>query len=189
MPPEEGTSHILVHWAKYKVSQSHFEEETLAREIADKLGDTPGISYSEIASTASQNGRKTLAIKLLDYETRASEQVKLLLELTENTPALVKAIKSGDTDLVYMVILKLREKMPLGDFKMTIRSFPVAQSLYIKYCKEHNTEALNEIYIQEDDFGAQAQTFIMKMLDDKVGICSPNDERVVLFSPNFYINF
>jgi hypothetical protein len=168
MPEEEGSSHILVHWAKYKVSQSHLEEETVAREIAEKLGYTPGISYSEIASTASQFGRRKLAIKLLDYESKASEQVKLLLELTEDTPALIKAIESGDTDLVYMVILKLREKMALGDFKMTIRSFPVAQSLYIKYCKEHNTQALNEIYIQEDDFSALAQTSIMESLDDKV---------------------
>lgn len=44
MPPEEGTSHILVHWAKYKVSQSHFEEETLAREIADKLEIRQGLA-------------------------------------------------------------------------------------------------------------------------------------------------
>lgn len=51
---------------------------------------------------------------------------------------------------------------------MTIRNYPVAQSLYIKYCKEHNTQALNEIYIQEDDFSAQAQTFILESLDDKV---------------------
>ncbi|KAJ8985073.1 hypothetical protein NQ317_019757 [Molorchus minor] len=151
MPEKEGSSHILVHWAKYKVSQSQLEEETVAREIADKLGYTSGISYSEIAN----------------YESKASEQVKLLLELGENTPALVKAIESGDTDLVYMVILKLREKMPLGDFKMTIRNFPVAQSLYIKYCKEHNTQALNEIYIQEDDFSAQAETFILESLDEK----------------------
>lgn len=164
---KEGSSHILVHWAKYKVSQSQLEEETVAREIAEKLGYTSGISYSEIASTASEYGRKKLAIKLLDYESKASEQVKLLLELGENTPALIKAIESGDTDLVYMVILKLREKMPLGDFKMTIRNFPVAQSLYIKYCKEHNTQALNEIYIQEDDFSAQAQTFILESLDEK----------------------
>ncbi|XP_018576701.1 vacuolar protein sorting-associated protein 16 homolog isoform X1 [Anoplophora glabripennis] len=167
LPDKEGSSHILVHWAKYKVSQSQLEEETVAREIAEKLGYTSGISYSEIASTASEYGRKKLAIKLLDYESKASEQVKLLLELGENTPALIKAIESGDTDLVYMVILKLREKMPLGDFKMTIRNFPVAQSLYIKYCKEHNTQALNEIYIQEDDFSAQAQTFILESLDEK----------------------
>ncbi|XP_057651566.1 vacuolar protein sorting-associated protein 16 homolog [Diorhabda carinulata] len=167
LPEKEGISYILVHWAKYKVSQSHLEEESVAREIAEKLGYSSGISYSEIASTASDYGRRKLAIKLLDYESKASDQVRLLLELGENTPALVKAIESGDTDLIYMVILKLREKMPLGDFKMTIRNFPVAQSLYIKYCKEHHTQALNEIYIQEDDFCAQAETFILESLDDK----------------------
>lgn len=50
--------------------------------------------------------------------------MKLLLELSENTrentPALVKAIESGDTDLVYTVILKLRDKMALADFKVCI---------------------------------------------------------------------
>ncbi|CAG9864088.1 unnamed protein product [Phyllotreta striolata] len=167
LPEQEGASYILVHWAKYKVSQSHLDEETVARDIADKLGYSSGISYSEIASTASEFGRKKLAIKLLDYESKASDQVKLLLELGENVPALIKAIESGDTDLVYMVILKLRENMPLGDFKMTIRNFPVAQSLFIKYCKEHNTQALSEIYIQEDDFSAQAEMFILDSLDVK----------------------
>ncbi|VEN47400.1 unnamed protein product [Callosobruchus maculatus] len=164
---KDGSSYILVHWAKHKVGQSQLEEETVAREIAEKLGHTSGISYSDIAATASECGRKKLAIKLLDYEPKASKQVKLLLELEENTPALVKAIESGDTDLIHMVIIKLRDKMPLGDFKMTVRSFPVAQALYIKYCKEHNQQALNEIYIQEDDFSSQAETFIADSLDDR----------------------
>lgn len=64
MPENEGSSRILVQWAKYKVSQSHLEEETVAREIADKLGYTPGISYSEIASTSAEFGRKKLAVKV-----------------------------------------------------------------------------------------------------------------------------
>ncbi|CAH2009594.1 unnamed protein product [Acanthoscelides obtectus] len=79
----------------------------------------------------------------------------------------MKAIESGDTDLIHMVIIKLRDKMTLGDFKMTIRSFRVAQSIYIKYCKEHKQQALNEIYIQEDDFDSQAETFISENSDSK----------------------
>ncbi|KAL3280278.1 hypothetical protein HHI36_017772 [Cryptolaemus montrouzieri] len=167
MPDAEGKNHILVYWAKYKVSQPQLEEESVAREIADKLGYSPGISYSEVAHAAAECGRKKIAIKLLDYESKASDQINLLLQLGENTPALVKAIQSGDTDLVYTVILKLREKMALGDFKMTIRGFPIAQSLYIKYCKKHNIQALNEIYIQEDDFSSQAEMFIMQSMDDE----------------------
>ncbi|XP_044761312.1 vacuolar protein sorting-associated protein 16 homolog [Coccinella septempunctata] len=167
MPDREGKNHILVHWAKYKVNQSQMEEETVAREIAEKLGYTPGISYSEVAYAAAECGKKKIAIKLLDYESKASEQINLLLLLGETSPALVKAIQSGDMDLVYTVILKLRDNMALGDFKMTIRAFPISQALYIKYCKKHNIQALNEIYIQEDDFASQAEMFILQSMDDE----------------------
>ncbi|KAB0801758.1 hypothetical protein PPYR_03944 [Photinus pyralis] len=167
MPDKDGSSRILVHWAKYKVSQPQLDEESVAREIANKFGYASGISYSDIATTAANCGRKQLAIKLLDHESKASEQVQLLLKLDENKPALLKAIESGDTDLVYMVILRLRDNMPLADFKMTIRNFPVALSLYIKYCRQHNPQALNEIFIQEDDFNSQAQGFILESLDEK----------------------
>ncbi|KAF5305511.1 hypothetical protein FQA39_LY01602 [Lamprigera yunnana] len=167
MPDKDGSSRILAHWAKYKVSQPQLDEELVAKEIATKFGYASGISYSDIANTAAQCGRIQLAIKLLDHESKASEQVQLLLKLDQNKPALLKAIESGDTDLVYMVILRLRDNMPLANFKMTIRNFPVAQALYIKYCREHNSQALNEIFIQEDDFNSQALGFLMESLDDK----------------------
>lgn len=51
---------------------------------------------------------------------------------------------------------------------MTIRNFPVAQALYIKYCKEHNPQALSEIYIQEDDFNSQAELFLRESLNPNV---------------------
>jgi hypothetical protein len=40
-----------------------------------------------------------LFIQLLDYETRASDQVPLLLTMKEDNLALIKAVDSGDTDL------------------------------------------------------------------------------------------
>lgn len=64
--------------------------------------------------------------------------------------------------------------------QMTIRNFPVAQALYIKYCKEHNPQALNEIYIQEDDFNSQAQLFIMESLDPEVGFYNDIKIQVIL---------
>lgn len=54
----------------------------------------------------------------MEYETKASKQVELLMKLGNKYSALEKAIESGDTDLVYTVILDLRDKMPLGDFKV-----------------------------------------------------------------------
>lgn len=170
VPENEGTSRILFHWAKYKVaSRTHVDDNTDAKEIADKLGHTSGVSYSQIAQTAADCGRRQLAIRLLDFEPRARLQVPLLLTLAECKPALLKAIESGDTDLTLTVILHMRDSMPLADFRMTIRNFPVAQALYKKYCKQHSPQALAEIHIQEDDFGAQARESLVECLLDPTG--------------------
>lgn len=52
----------------------------------------------------------------MDYEPRAREQVPLLLNLGQEVPALLKAMESGDTDLIYTVLLRMHAKMPLADF-------------------------------------------------------------------------
>ncbi|XP_069702504.1 vacuolar protein sorting-associated protein 16 homolog [Periplaneta americana] len=167
LPYNEGSSRILAHWACYKVKQTQLDREQVARDIADKLGYAPGVSYSDIAMKAADCGRMQLAIKLMDYEPSASLQVPLLLRLGEDRPALVKAIESGDTDLVYTVLLHLRENMPLGEFQMAVRNYPVAQALYLKYCRDHNRETLRDIYVQEDDYNAQAACFIRESYDPK----------------------
>lgn len=167
LPYNEGSSRILAHWACYKVKQTQLDSEQVARDIADKLGYAPGVSYSEIAMKAADCGRMQLAIKLMDYECSASLQVPLLLRLGEDRPALVKAIESGNTDLVYTVLLHLRENMPLGEFQMAVRNYPVAQALYLKYCRDHNRETLRDIYVQEDDYNAQAACFIRESYDPK----------------------
>ncbi|KOX72193.1 Vacuolar protein sorting-associated protein 16 like protein [Melipona quadrifasciata] len=167
LPEIEGESRILAHWACYKVKQTQLDKEQIAEEIADKLGYAPGVSYSEIARRAADCGRKQLAIKLIDYEPRAHQQVPLLLTLGEEKAALHKAVESGNTDLVYIVILHLRENMPLGDFQMSIMHCPLAMALYIKYCQNHNRETLRDIYNQYDDFHSQAIWFITESYQRK----------------------
>ncbi|XP_035827127.1 vacuolar protein sorting-associated protein 16 homolog [Aplysia californica] len=152
IPDAEGRSRILAHWACFKVQQKHEDEEKLARAISQKLLDVPGVSFSEIASQALEHGRKQLAVKLLDYEPRASEQVPLLLKMGQDQTALTKAIDSGDTDLVYTVLLHLRDKMAsAGDFFMMIRTMPIACSLYIQYCRQQNLKLVEDLYYQEDN--------------------------------------
>ncbi|PKK17528.1 hypothetical protein A306_00014557, partial [Columba livia] len=62
----QGVSRILAHWACYKVQQKDKCAEEVAQAINQKLGDTPGISYSEIAARAYDCGRTELAIKRLE---------------------------------------------------------------------------------------------------------------------------
>ncbi|NXR71122.1 VPS16 protein, partial [Pycnonotus jocosus] len=94
-----GVSRTLAHWACYKVQQKDKSDEEVAQAINQKLGDTAGISYSDIATRAYDCGRTELAIRLLEYEPRPGEQVPLLLKMKRSKLALGKAIESGDTDL------------------------------------------------------------------------------------------
>uniref|UniRef100_A0A452T555 Vacuolar protein sorting-associated protein 16 homolog n=1 Tax=Ursus maritimus TaxID=29073 RepID=A0A452T555_URSMA len=127
LPEVQGVSRILAHWACYKVQQKD-------------LGDTPGVSYSDIAARAYGCGRTELAIKLLEYEPRSGEQVPLLLKMKRSKLALSKAIESGDTDLVFTVLLHLKNELNRGDFFMTLRNQPMALSLYRQFCKHQELE-------------------------------------------------
>ncbi|NXF94371.1 VPS16 protein, partial [Eubucco bourcierii] len=146
----QGVSRILAHWACYKVQQKDKSDEEVAHAINQKLGDTPGISYSEIAARAYDCGRTELAIKLLEYEPRSGEQVPLLLKMKRSKLALSKAIESGDTDLVYTVVLHLKNELNRGTFFMTLQNQPVALSLYRQFCKHQERETLKDLYNQDD---------------------------------------
>ena len=78
-------------------------DDALCRVIVEKfetLGrGRGGVSYADIAKRAWEVGRTALATRLLDYETKASDQVPLLLSMQEDKLALAKAVESGDTDL------------------------------------------------------------------------------------------
>jgi len=101
---------ILRHWAQVKVHQSkNDKEEAISTCLAivkrfkeenekDSIGSND-VSCADIAKTAWEEGKLVLATKLLDYEPRASKQVHLLLSMREDNLALVKAEKSGDSDL------------------------------------------------------------------------------------------
>ncbi|XP_031556502.1 vacuolar protein sorting-associated protein 16 homolog [Actinia tenebrosa] len=148
----EGASRILGHWACYKVQQANVGDEEIARAINAKLGESTGISYTEIASKALECGRTKLAIRLLDYEPKAADQVPLLMRMKNDELALEKAIMSGDTDLVYTVIMHLKDTQSQGDFRRSIRNYPVAFNLFTKYCKENEPQTLSALYDEDDQF-------------------------------------
>ena len=120
---------ILKHWACAKIARSKPSagitgsedgDDEVCKLIVEKFeamgGGGSGVSYAEIAKRAWEIGRTGLATKvctyaqelivelissvqLLDHETRAAEQVPLLLGMKEDRRALEKAVDSGDTDL------------------------------------------------------------------------------------------
>ena len=51
---------------------------------------------------------------------------------------------------------------------MLVRNYPMAQSLYIKYCKIFNPEAVRNMYEIEDDYAALAGLSIRESYLEKV---------------------
>eukprot|EP00211_Chloroparvula_japonica_P005283 CAMPEP_0119139206 /NCGR_PEP_ID=MMETSP1310-20130426/27101_1 /TAXON_ID=464262 /ORGANISM="Genus nov. species nov., Strain RCC2339" /LENGTH=819 /DNA_ID=CAMNT_0007130473 /DNA_START=263 /DNA_END=2719 /DNA_ORIENTATION=+ len=144
---------VLVNWACAKVQsvKDPSAAKPMAKLIVRKLSKVHGISYARIASTAFKYGQQELATLLLDHEPRAADQVPLLTYMQQDELALIKAIESGDTDLVYLVLLHIQRERPPKDFFRIIRSKPVALRLQIKYCKDQDLELLKDIYYQQGD--------------------------------------
>lgn len=166
-------SRIMEHWAYHKIMYDKNDNEIISK-IAEKFKDPIklGISFCTIAKRAEEIGKTKLAIQLLELEPNQSLQVPLLIKLGENKKALLAATQSGDTDLIYMVLMQLKDQTPLSKFQMIIREFPLAQNLYKKYCSLNNMTALKDIHLQEDDFLAQAELALEEALDSYIKLDS-----------------
>lgn len=129
---------------------SQDDEDLICRTVVAKLTGLRGISFEEIARTAYDEGRGRLATQLLNHEPRAGRQVPLLLSMAEDEIALDKAIESGDTDLVFYVLLLLKKKLPLAAFFRLINDRPVAASLIEASARETDPELLKDFYYADD---------------------------------------
>ncbi|CUS14045.1 unnamed protein product [Tuber aestivum] len=161
------TDRIYIHWACMKVRMSADDEDAICRMVVAKLTGKRGISFEEIARTAYDEGRGRLATQLLNYEPRAGRQVPLLLNMEEDEIALDKAIESGDTDLVFFVLLHLKKKLPLANFFRMINNRPVASSLIESSARETDPELLKDFYYQDDRRADGAHVILRDSLAQK----------------------
>ncbi|KAJ9645035.1 Vacuolar protein sorting-associated protein 16 [Knufia peltigerae] len=141
---------IYIHWASQKVRSSSADDDAVRELVVERLHGKHGISFETIARAAYDEGRSHLATTLLNHEPRAGKQVPLLLSMEEDEIALHKAIESGDTDLVFYVLLQLKKKMPLATFLRTISEKPVAAALVESSARAQDQELLKDLYYQDD---------------------------------------
>lgn len=141
---------IYVHWASQKVRGSSADDDAIRETVVERLRGKHGISFEAIARAAYDEGRSHLATTLLNHEPRAGKQVPLLLNMEEDEIALTKAIDSGDTDLVFFVLLQLKQKLPLAAFFRTISDKPVAGALVESSARAQDKELLRDLFYQDD---------------------------------------
>ncbi|KAK5631733.1 hypothetical protein RRF57_007447 [Xylaria bambusicola] len=156
---------IYVHWASAKVRTGAEDDSTICRMIVEKLAGKPGISFETIARAAYDEGRGRLATELLNHEPRAGRQVPLLLSMEEDEIALDKAIESGDSDLIFIVLLHLKKKLPLAAFFRVINTRPAATALVESSALlEGDNTLLKDFYYQDDRRIDGAGIFIREAL-------------------------
>ncbi|KZL72683.1 vacuolar protein sorting-associated protein [Colletotrichum tofieldiae] len=159
------TDRIYVHWASAKVRSGTEDDDTICRLVVERLSGKPGISFEEIARAAYDEGRGRLATELLNHEPRGGRQVPLLLSMEEDELALDKAIESGDTDLIYTVLLQLKKKLPLAAFFRAINARPAATALVeSSAAREGDNALLKDLYYQDDRRVDGASVFIRESL-------------------------
>ncbi|KAJ9497530.1 Vacuolar protein sorting-associated protein 16 [Exophiala xenobiotica] len=141
---------IYVHWASQKVRSSSGDDDAIRELVVERLRGKHGISFETIARAAYNEGRSHLATTLLNHEPRAGKQVPLLLNMEEDEIALNKAIESGDSDLVFFVLLQLKNKLPLATFLRTISEKPVAAALVESSARAQDQDLLKDLYYQDD---------------------------------------
>ncbi|OHF03664.1 hypothetical protein CORC01_00983 [Colletotrichum orchidophilum] len=159
------TDRIYVHWASAKVRSGTEDDDTICRLVVERLSGKPGISFEEIARAAYDEGRGRLATELLNHEPRGGRQVPLLLSMEEDELALDKAIESGDTDLMYTVLLQLKKKLPLAAFFRVINARPAATALVESSAfREGDNALLKDLYYQDDRRVDGAGVFVRESL-------------------------
>ncbi|ETN45012.1 uncharacterized protein HMPREF1541_09888 [Cyphellophora europaea CBS 101466] len=141
---------IYVHWASQKVKSSSADDDSIHEVITERLRGKHGVSFEAIARTAYDEGRGHLATSLLNHEPRSGKQVPLLLSMEEDDIALNKAIESGDTDLIFFVLLHLRKKLHHAAFFRSLSEKPLAGALVESSARSQDTELLKDLYYQDD---------------------------------------
>ena len=144
------TNRIFVNWACQKVRSSTADEDTILNAVVSRLATKRGISFEAIARAAHDEGRSHLATEILNHESRAGKQVPLLLSMSKDELALDKAIASGDTDLVFFVLLHLKKTLPLATFFRTLSNRPLATALLESSARAQDQSLLKDLYYQDD---------------------------------------
>ncbi|VDP93803.1 unnamed protein product [Echinostoma caproni] len=165
------------------------------------LGFVAHINFAVVASEALIAGREKVAEQLLEYEPRAWQQVPLLIKLGRFDRALVRAVETGNPELIAVVVAALQDqaKLPPADLAMVLRRHPIAMAIY-QETWGHSTSSVgssdNEAggplnltqtallsFDHEDDRASEAKKAVLAAYRETVShsSCSP-ELLVVLFT-------
>eukprot|EP00775_Hariotina_reticulata_P009376 gene9376-9539_t len=172
-----GRDEVLLHWAAAKISANpNMPDGALREAIAAKMSKLDRPKYAALAAHAQSIGRRSLAIKLLEEEPSAAQQVPLLISLARTTAttaglpgtststadssesacgedtlgrALRKAVEAGDPDLVYLALFAAYRSRSLPEFWRLVSPRATAKNLFVKFTRLKEPELLETLYVTQ----------------------------------------
>uniref|UniRef100_A0ACD5W1V2 Uncharacterized protein n=1 Tax=Avena sativa TaxID=4498 RepID=A0ACD5W1V2_AVESA len=128
---------VIMHWACEKIAASAaIPDIVLLESLLDKFP-------FKLANS--------LLIEKVQVE-ESGYDIPLLLSIDEQDKALQKSIESGDTDLVYLVLFHIWQKVAVEknaplDFFGIINARPLARDLFMTYARHSKHEALKDLFL------------------------------------------
>ncbi|KAM3144242.1 hypothetical protein pb186bvf_003704 [Paramecium bursaria] len=180
-------SQIYTHWACCKV-QTQIDDETLSQQIKEKIKEEKGVSFTEIAHRAIEEGKAQLALKLLENEPSLAKRIPVLLWMASYQQdkqgninsyyekALYDAVASRDSNLIYLVIMKFLKASVDDNYIFGILTqSPIIQAHLITYLRNFDDAKLQKYfqYLKKyDECGllAVTQAYQKQNLGDKIKV-------------------
>ncbi|KAK6877817.1 putative vacuolar protein sorting-associated protein 16-like protein [Candida tropicalis] len=113
---------VHIHWCCYKIRKElDMSDLELFEIISERLTSLTKnrvsyISMDQISDIAYEEGRNMLCKLLIELEPSATKKVNKLLEIDEESLALIKSFESGNYNLSILILLYLQDKLSISQF-------------------------------------------------------------------------
>jgi len=153
-------STLLINPTKKLIDKESAEAKKQLAEASKKIEEKilqkmPNVSLAQVALTAFNSKNGILAKSLLEREGNKDsaddyvniiDQIPLFLKMEEIRLALIKAVSSGDPDLLYLVILYILKKGDRFYLYEKIQNNSSLRRLFISYSRMEAFDTLKEYY-------------------------------------------
>lgn len=187
-----STNSVIIEWVCEKIKQN-IDDDEIAHAILARVGGVRGVPYEQFVLAALNAGKSALAKTLLQNEPAVSKQVQLLLKMHDYDAALEKAVDSGDADLIYLVLLELRQAAGVpSNFFFKIRSMPAAVDAFVHNWVATEPQLVMDFYEETGRIGEGAMLSLQlafrepnlelrrQALRSVLGVVKPRKEQALL---------
>ncbi|KEG15158.1 putative vacuolar protein sorting complex subunit [Trypanosoma grayi] len=157
-----STKFVMMDWALAKLAKpfvSANAEKGITHNVVEKLKQLNQTNFADIAYKAYLKQKPHAALLLLEAEKVAAKQIPRLLDIKQPEVALRKAVKCGDPDLIFTVMMHLINERGANAIPL-LASDQISQGMllvYVMTCESHR-ELLVEYFRTHSEYNTYLNT-------------------------------